>query len=411
MKWWKMGVVLALLPLWLAAQTPPPGWTRQPAGADAAQVFKPSDLAVGEDTAVSYYPRASLSALPLDKWLEQALNNDAPPAGGAWTEASRVKPATANVASATRAYRDLTGKQGFALYLAVSVDRQVARLARWSANSEQVGRRHQSAAQALMQQLSSIEKDSARTKPQDSAIQQAPPAANGERSGAAAETAPSTATTASDAQSKKASPTPEPAQAPAAGPGPAIHAVAMVGQWETGGLRYRPVVLYADHFASRITDLPPERVAASARQAGSRDWGQWRVEGEELRVQWDDGSQMQSKLWTRCRPADARFTLDGVYATFSGTADMTMMLARDYRFTSTGRYTQNSVLGGAAGTPGTGAKEVVIDAQRHVEGRYRLQGYGIALEPDGGPAIARLFCRFSDSDSAVFIGDTAFSKD
>jgi hypothetical protein len=383
MKWWKIGVVLALLPLWLAAQTPPPGWSRQPADANAPQVFKPSDLAAGEDTAVSYYPRTSLSGLALDQWLEQTLINDAPPAGGAWAEAPRVKSATANVASATRAYRDAAGKQGFALYLAVSVDSQVARLARWSVNSEPVGRRYQSAAQALMQQLSSIEKDSARTKPQGSAIQRAPPVADGERSGAAAETAPSTATRPSEAQSKKAAPTPEPAQSPAAGPGPPIHAVAMVGQWETGGLRYRPVVLYADRYASRITDLPPERVAVSARQAGSRHWGQWRIEGEELRVQWDDGSQMQSKLWTRCRPADARCTLDGVYATFSGTADMTMMLARDYRFTSNGRFAQNSVLGGAAGhrcpAPCRGALSPA--GLRHRAGAGRRPGDRAAVLP------------------------------
>jgi len=183
MKAWLFFALSLFAALAAEAQTLPPGWSSQPAAADAPQVFRPKDLTPGEDTAVIYYPRTSLSGATVEKWLEQTLKADAVPAGGTWTGAAAVEPKTANLASATRVYRDAAGKQGFALYLAVTIDRQMVRLARWTASSEQVARRYQPAAQPLMQQVAALEKAGAVAEQRGTAIDAVPPKVDNVRAG------------------------------------------------------------------------------------------------------------------------------------------------------------------------------------------------------------------------------------
>jgi hypothetical protein len=164
-----------------AAQTLPPGWQARPA-ADGRMFFVPANLAAGEDTAVSYSQRTPLGDRALDRWLADAVAADAPPSG-AWLGTPQVKGESANIAQATRQYRDASGHTGFAFYVAVSIDQSNARLARWTANSEATARRYADAGKSLVSQLAEVERHGASADHRAARVESAMPGVKGIRAG------------------------------------------------------------------------------------------------------------------------------------------------------------------------------------------------------------------------------------
>jgi hypothetical protein len=166
------------------AQTLPPGWQSRP-GAEGRLVFSPVQAGPGEFTEVAYSARSSMNGQTIDKWLAAVLANDPPPPGGTWQGQASIKADTLNTAQGTRTYRDSAGGQGFAIYMAVSLDQSNARLARWVVNSEATARRYTEAGKSLMAQLPAMEKRGANDEHRAVRVEQAPPGVKGIRAGGA----------------------------------------------------------------------------------------------------------------------------------------------------------------------------------------------------------------------------------
>ncbi|WP_124539965.1 hypothetical protein [Piscinibacter terrae] len=166
------------------AQTLPPGWQSRP-GAEGRLVFSPVQPGPGEFTEVTFSARSSMNGQSVDKWLAAALINDTPPPGGTWQGPPSIKADTLNTAQGTRMYRDNAGGQGFAIYMAVSLDQSNARYARWVVNSEATGRRYTEAGKSLMAQLPMLEKRGANEEHRAVRVEPPPPGVKGMRAGGA----------------------------------------------------------------------------------------------------------------------------------------------------------------------------------------------------------------------------------
>jgi hypothetical protein len=179
-----LAALCGALSAWPAhSQQAPSGWVRLPDPAPGTSAFAPSQLQAGEHLAVSFYPRSALDDRTIDRWLADTAGRDAPPPGGTWTSALKVEPQTANIATASRAYRDGSGSAGFVLYTGMTADKRHGRTARWHSSSEDLARRHQAAAGKLLMQLTDIELAAAEAERRGLAVESAPPAVDGVKSG------------------------------------------------------------------------------------------------------------------------------------------------------------------------------------------------------------------------------------
>lgn len=105
---------------------------------------------------VSAYARASLGAQTLEAWLKRVAEQDMPPEGK-WAGTLSIKPQTKNLVSGTRAWSDAKGKQGAAVYTAVSVDGLYGRVARLLVNDSPAMQRHRQTATGIVSQIGAEE--------------------------------------------------------------------------------------------------------------------------------------------------------------------------------------------------------------------------------------------------------------
>ncbi len=395
------GAIALLLPACLLAQTLPPGWVGKPAGSAAgntavgggAQIFIPADLQPGEAVAVVYYPAANLAAQTIDAWVEDALVRDAPMPGGTWQGAPDINREAQAVVSATRAYRDATGNQGFAVYMAVSKDQRTVRLARWTASSEPVGKRYKDAAKFLLQQLATADKTSART---DSAARR--PAAQ------------------------------KPVQSYqwVSAPGKGLQAAqieTVVYGWrqvfEIGGLQMREnaYLLLKDGTVHDGLPVPPQDMdIAASRQQEPAKWGRWQRSGKGYAFAWPDkpgefkavqGGPMQA---VRAGVLlEGEWTASSSYAIPGGGGAWSKW---GLRLTRDGRFEKFRYGGAGAGGAGSGmdvvtasvwddkgavtaanAPNVTVRSSKQngprgdLTGRYEIDGYAITLRQDDGLVV------------------------
>ena len=135
---------------------------------------------------------------------------------------------------------------------------------------------------------------------------------------------------------------------------------------------------------------------------------------QALQITWSDGKRSESSKWARCRPAASGYVLQGSYSALQGGGNTAMggsdsvAVSTTYSFDGQGRY----ALGRSAGSrTQAGDGSTVTSSQGLSGGRYTVSGYRILLEPEGGTARSLLFCRYPDSEKAVFIGRTSFLRD
>ncbi len=164
------------------AQTAPGGWTKSSDDKAGTITLKPSDLKAGELLMVRYYKRELLEGKSLDQWLATQLENRKPPSGK-WANEGKVEKNTANIASATRSYRDDQGKEGMIMLTGVSMDGQSARMAALVLNSMDAMNRHKDAAMKAVGQLVEIEKKAAVDEDRGLQIEPAPPKVKGIKAG------------------------------------------------------------------------------------------------------------------------------------------------------------------------------------------------------------------------------------
>jgi hypothetical protein len=164
-------VFLSLLPIY--ALEPPAGWVGIPVG--SAVHYSPRDLQPGEVVQVAAYARASLGGASLETWLKRVAEPDAP-AEGKWAGALTVQRQTANIVTATRGWRDGNGKQGAAIYTAVSVDGLEGRLARVLMNDSPAMTRHRNTVTSFVARFSTEEMAAARREQRPMNIEAQPPA-------------------------------------------------------------------------------------------------------------------------------------------------------------------------------------------------------------------------------------------
>lgn len=175
-------VLLALGGTPQLAQTAPGGWTKSSDDKAGTITLKPSDLKAGELLMVRYYKRELLEGKSLDQWLATQLENRKPPSGK-WANEGKVEKNTANIASATRSYRDDQGKEGMIMLTGVSMDGQSARMAALVLNSMDAMNRHKDAAMKAVGQLVEIEKKAAVDEDRGLQIEPAPPKVKGIKAG------------------------------------------------------------------------------------------------------------------------------------------------------------------------------------------------------------------------------------
>jgi hypothetical protein len=391
------GVIAALLPACLFAQALPPDWVSKPAGDSGAQIFVPTDLQPGEAVAIVYYPAANFAAQSIDAWVQDALGRDAPMPGGAWQGAPNIKREAQGVVSATRAYRDAAGNQGFAVYMAVSKDQRTVRLGRWTASSEQAGKRYTDAARFLMQQIATTDQPSAA------------------RSTQAGDTA----------KPPTAQKSIQPYQWVNA-PGKGLQAAqieAVVYGWrqvfEIGGLQMREnaYLLLKDGAVHNGLPVPPQDmdIAASRRQEPAK-WGRWQRSGKGYAFAWpDQPGEFKAVQGGPMQAVRAGVLLDGEWTAASsyeipggGGAWSKWGL----RLTRDGRFEKFRFGGAGAGGAGSGmdvvtssvwddkgavtaasAPNVTVRNSKQngprgdLTGRYEIDGYAITLRQDDGLVV------------------------
>ncbi len=158
----------------------PPGWSMREE--NGVQVFVPGDLQEGEIFEVRIFPRASMAGAELEAWLKQQGGRDKP-SEGKWTGELSTKLPDGNIAAGTRGWVDAKGRNGAAVYSAVSVDKMNGRIARILLNESPAVKRHQKAATELAGQLGAQEMRSAKTEDRATDVEAQPPAVDNIKAG------------------------------------------------------------------------------------------------------------------------------------------------------------------------------------------------------------------------------------
>jgi hypothetical protein len=207
-------------------------------------------------------------------------------------------------------------------------------------------------------------------------------------------------------------PQPEPAQANHAETR-SIEAVVLDESWTMGiggslVLKYRPVVLFADGSYTRD---------AKTALSGAKSDGRWRKEGGDYFVSDSKGKPKKLRATMVARPARAKQSLAGRYASMSGiggggTGTAMVVAFQDYDFAADG--TVRMARGAGASTNDqTGSPEgasVVTSSRSDSAGRYSLDGYTIMLSLADGKNSQELFYLYPDSDEVIGIGAGTFLK-
>lgn len=192
-----------------------------------------------------------------------------------------------------------------------------------------------------------------------------------------------------------------------------IEAVVLDESWTMGiggsmVLKYRPVVLFADGSYTRDA----EKALTNAAKIQSR----WRKEGGDYFITDSEGKPKKLRAKMIARPARAKQTLTGRYASMSGlggggTGTAMVVAYKDYSFAADGSVRMDRGAG-ASTNDQTGAAEgtsVVTSSKSGSAGRYSIDEYTITLSLDGKSTQA-LFYFYPDSDDAIGIGGGTFLK-
>ncbi len=196
-----------------------------------------------------------------------------------------------------------------------------------------------------------------------------------------------------------------------------IEAVVLDESWTMGiggslVLKYRPVVLFADGSYTRD--------AKTALSSAKPD-GRWRKEGGDYVVSDSKGKPKKLRAKMVARPARAKQTLAGRYASMSGiggggtgtgTGTAMVVAFEDYDFAADGTVRMGRGAG-ASTNDQTGSPEgasVVTSSKSGSAGRYSLDGYTIMLSLADGKREPALFYFFPDSDDAIGIAGGTFLK-
>lgn len=163
---------------------------------------------------------------------------------------------------------------------------------------------------------------------------------------------------------------------------------------------YRARVLFAD---GRWTGA-----ADTALDPTPRIDGRWQREGDEFVLTSQAGQRKRIAASLQARAATADLRLDGEYrrlggvgAPGTGTAAVAAWTA--WRFFADGRLTSAQGAGATAGGMATAAAS-------QAAGRYRLDGWTLAVEHADGRRERHLFYRFPDSDRSIGVGAQVLTR-
>jgi hypothetical protein len=378
-------LMVASCPPGLAA-TAPPGWVAVPYA--SGEAFSPARLAPGSIIEValsSPEPAPAPGTAAQIEWLQLRIEHDAAlrPAG-----ARCAKPALVNGSVSARCpFSTTEGQPGEVQYSVVPPAQGRIRFARLTGAGPQAQRSDH--------------------LPAITQLALAAVAELREGTSAAAGAAPAR------------TPAPERVPEKAAGgprvplPLSGIQRVLLVESWRAGGLGgmlslvYEPHVLYADHQVARGDAVP-----GGDDPVPAADLGRWQAQGGGYRFSWGDGKTSEPKKLHECKPATPGFTLAGPYRANSGVGNLaqggssSVFVSKVWHFERDGRYRREGAAGASTSAGGTAVTST--SRQPGQQGRYRLDGWRIELQPEGQAAYSLLFCRYPDSDQAIILGGTTY---
>lgn len=194
-----------------------------------------------------------------------------------------------------------------------------------------------------------------------------------------------------------------------------LHAESNYGVGGMAVLTYEAYVLLPDGTLTSDLSFYPRSAADLARwrTIKSKAWGRWtQAAGNELSINWDDPKRKPSqwKKWFVVKPGAKGMTLSGAYRSMGGGGNSalggtsTIAAWSNMEFAADGTVTT----GGGAGsyTSGPGGTSVATSSKRAPQRvSYEIDGFAITL--DGKKSW---FFRYPDSDNAIGIGDSTFSK-
>ena len=407
----------AAVPLLAAAQTPPPGWRGPAAAGDGEQVYAPVAPGPGQHTAVTIHPRVPLQGQALERWLADRLATDPAPPGGTWLGTPTPRRDASQVASANRAWRDTSGSQGVAVYLAMSPDGRRVRLARWTANSEATAKRYAVPAQSITTQLAEIEKRAAGNAPVPALPAAKSTGAEADAKAVAkVESSPPAVRDAGDRYPHVTA------------PGQGISAA----QIETVLYQFKQIytvtglqmlewvyLLLKDGTVQEgLPVAPADLDVARSRAAEPKKWGRWRREGGGYALAWPDKpNEFERVQGIVLRPGRPGSTVTGRWrasSSYSIPGGASVWGTWAVHLKGDGRFEQTRFGGGSAGGSGGDAQvSTVYDEKGAVvsssgrgfaigsesrtadrgdhSGRYEIDGHTITLQYDDGRVVRQAY--------------------
>lgn len=156
---------------------------------------------------------------------------------------------------------------------------------------------------------------------------------------------------------------------------------------------------------------------AEWRRRKPRAWGRWSKSGDTISIRWDD-ARKKPETWTKwfvARAGAGDFRLDGRYQSMGGGGNTalggdTMTVAwNGYEFRPDGGMTTGGGAAVSSGGSGTGVSVVGSSRRGPRSGRYRIDGYAIEFEFEGGETSRAWFYLYPDSDRVIGIGEGIYT--
>lgn len=177
---------------------------------------------------------------------------------------------------------------------------------------------------------------------------------------------------------------------------------------------YNPYLLFNNGTVISKPNAAPEDLDHKQRDRRQGRWGKWESSWGTLRIVWD-GSAKDSKPIERkasapeCLPADRKDELKGHWEAVGGGGniavggDVGILNTSNFFFEEDGRFSNQRLT--ATDHPRTAAQ-----SRRGSAGRYRLSGYTLHLQVEGGEERRLFFCAMDKGRKALQIGSSVYVR-
>ena len=177
---------------------------------------------------------------------------------------------------------------------------------------------------------------------------------------------------------------------------------------------YNPYVLFDNGTVVSKPAVAPEDLDHSSRDRQQGRWGKWESSWGTLRIVWD-GSAKDSKPIERkasapeCLPAGRKDELKGHWEAVGGAGniavggDVGILNTSNFFFDEDGRFSNQRLTA-------TDHPRTVAQSRRGSAGRYRLSGYTLHLQVEGGEERRLFFCAMDKGRKALQIGSSVYVR-